>query len=211
MGNNVKSQHLLRVPDHDGSPSIAAAAEFADTVDLPTNPEILSREGFDAFARRVRPRLLRYYLGRRLRLEDAQDLAQEALLLHWGKRKASLSPHLAFLLGIARRLYFAFLRTRRQDALSLDELMETGAPEPDHSASAPIETDLPGTSPPIADLLAHAADLTPSQRRVLQLRYLERMSQRQVAEKLGLSRRSVETHERRGLAMLRRSTGRKPV
>src|SRR4051812_26105115 len=92
--------------------SVAPPAEPKIGRIAPAEPaEIITHEGFDRFARQSRPRVIRFYCSRRLRLEDAEDQAQEAFLLHWRKRHSSLSPHLAFLLGIARRLYFAFLRS----------------------------------------------------------------------------------------------------
>ena len=172
--------------------------------------EIITRQGFDEFSRRNHLRLIRFYLSRRLRLEDAQDLAQEAFLLLWRKRRESLPPHLAFLFGIARRLYFAFLRTRKADEVSLEDDPKLDRAAADGVSEGVTEDVADDGNPAFAELLTRATGLTQNQLKVLQMRFVEGLSQRKVAEKLGLSRSSVETHERRGLESFRRAKGRRP-
>jgi RNA polymerase sigma-70 factor (sigma-E family) len=53
------------------------------------------------------------------------------------------------------------------------------------------------------DLVAALATLSPGQRRVVVLRYLLGLSEREVAEDLGISEGSVKTHASRGLKRLR--------
>ncbi|MEN6626630.1 MAG: RNA polymerase sigma factor [Candidatus Sumerlaeia bacterium] len=168
-----------------------------------TDQEIVTREGFINFVQEYHRRLIYYYLRKHVRLEDAQDLAQEAVLTLWKKRHQSKPPHQSFLFGIARRLYYAYLRTGPNLA-SLDDM-----PEIEDKNSPDVVTIILGETsedPPFdisAEVLAHTSALPQNQRMVIRLIYVEGLSMQEAANTLRISKGSVQIHARRAIAKLR--------
>ena len=135
-------------------------------------------------------------------MEDAQDLTQESFLVLWQRRSETRDPK-SFLYGVAKRLYYAFLRTRQSDRAILGETTARVEREHDESLSiAQVPNPSIDANELTAELLSRMCSLSQKQRKVLQLRYIENLSQSQVAEKLALSIRTVRTHESRALAAL---------
>lgn len=148
----------------------------------------MDEDGFTTWATGVQPRLLRaaYLLtGDRHR---AEDLVQDALLkvaLRWTRLQQG-NPT-----AYARRILVndnaSWWRRRREYAV----------PEPQ---DAPVHDDDPLVSLVVRRALSR---LTPRQRAVLVLRHLEDLSEREVAEALGVSVGTVKSQNAAALARLR--------
>jgi len=147
----------------------------------------------------IRPRLLRYFLAHSFSHQDAEDLAQKALVrVYQGmERLRSEESFLPWLFAIARNLR----RTARQR-----QLREQGRLCGLDSAEA-----VPDSRPPVSDerleaerlaaLVKHLQALPPQQRQCLMLRVRHEMSYDEIAETLRLSVHTVRNH----LAGARRS------
>jgi RNA polymerase sigma-70 factor (sigma-E family) len=150
-------------------------------------------DGFAEFTRARWGRLVRLAYSLTLDVGRAEDLVQESLAKLWGKwpQVRDGAPE-------------AYVRqTIVNGAISASRRRWTGE-EPRWELP---ELALPATD---ADTVAHRdwlrralADLTPMQRAVIVLRYAEDLSEKQVAEILGITAGSVKTHAFRGLARLR--------
>jgi RNA polymerase sigma-70 factor (sigma-E family) len=89
-------------------------------------------------------------------------------------------------------------RRRREVLVAPDELPHRAAPD---ESVAVVHRD---------ELVRALAELSPQQRRVVVLRYLVGLSEREVADDLGVSTGSVKTQASRGLHKLRASMGELP-
>ncbi|MDH3189937.1 MAG: sigma-70 family RNA polymerase sigma factor [Acidimicrobiia bacterium] len=144
-------------------------------------------EAFSAFAREVEPRI-RHALIPFCGLEPAKDATAEALMYgweHWTKVSAKDNPA-GYLYRVARNR--AAKRSRRR---------QVGLP-------AVPNPHLPWVEPGLPDALAR---LSPMQRTVVWLVHGLGWRQAEVAEFLGLSAPTVQTHARRGMAKLRAAMG----
>lgn len=152
-------------------------------------------DGFAEFARSRWGRLVRLAYSLTLDVGRAEDLVQESLAKLWTKwpQVRDGAPE-------------AYVRqTIVNGAISASRRRWTGEephwdlPEPP-VPRGPLESDAVDQR----DWLRRGlADLSVLQRAVVVLRYAEDMSERQVAEALGISTGSVKTHAFRGLARLR--------
>jgi len=154
------------------------------------------------FAREILPHegaLLRY-LNRRWRQRDeVLDLRQEAYVRVY-EAACTARPHYpkSFLFTTARNLMADRVRRNRivsiearADVDSLNVLVDELSPETRASAHEQLRA------------LASAFDqLPPKCREVVWLRRVEELSQKAVAERLGLSERTVENHVARGVRRL---------
>ncbi|MCU1594869.1 MAG: putative polymerase subfamily sigma factor [Frankiales bacterium] len=121
---------------------------------------------------------------------EAQDIAQEALarcLVRW-KTVSDYAP--AWVSRVAANLAIDVVRRDRRSAVAPDEL-----------------TLLDPDSAQRLDLQRALLSLPRRQRDVVVLRYLLDLSERSVADALGVSTGSIKTHASRGLAALRLSLG----
>lgn len=144
------------------------------------------RDEFTDFAREIEPRL-RFALAGCVRPGQAREATQEALIYawqHWDKIKTINNPG-GYLYRLAKRRAW---RVRK--------------PEP-RIQTVPVEDQLM-IEPGLTDALTH---LSKMQRQVVYLVEGLGMSQREVAEFLGVGRTTVETHLERGMNRLRRDLG----
>ena len=137
-----------------------------------------------------------YLRSRYPSMRDVDDVVQESYVRTWRARLARQVEHSkAFLFSVAKNLALDVLRRNRRSpmvelpdldpALVLDE-------RPGIVEAAEKQEDL--------DLLARAISALPSRcRDVMILCRVEGLSQKEVAERLGLSASTVETHVGNGL------------
>ena len=125
-------------------------------------------------------------------LERSQDLVQTALLSVYvrSRRHAPDAPE-AY---VRRAVLNAFLSGKRRRRVA-EDLVEAVPDAGRPVGPAPFEQR--------EDLLRLLADLTPRQRAVLVLRYLEDWSEAQIADALGMSVSAVKKQASRGMAALR--------
>jgi len=154
-----------------------------------------AEESFAAFVRGRWGRLVRLAYSLTLDVGRAEDLVQESLAKLWfaWPRVRDGSPEAYVRRTIVNGAISASRRRWRgeEPRWELPELPEqSSAPD----ADAVDERDW---------IRRELAGLTVLQRAVVVLRYAEDMSEKQVAEVLGISAGSVKTHAFRGLARLR--------
>ncbi len=148
------------------------------------------------------PAVRGYLLGIVRRADEADDLTQEVFCRAWQNRGRYQEQGCArtYLLRIADHL--ACDRTRRKKPV--ETLSDEGwrNNEPTSGSGDPVTKAVAAEA---AERLNEALDqLTPTQRRVLLLRYYGQMTFHQIAETVGCPLGTALSHCRRGLEMLRK-------
>ena len=180
-------------PDDAPAPGRPSAGTPAPGTPAPGTPAV--EDGFAEFARSRWGRLVRLAYSLTLDVGRAEDLVQESLAKLWGKwpQVRDGAPEAYVRQTIVNGAISASRRRWKGEEPHWD------LPEPPVSRG-PLESDAVDQR----DWLRRGlADLSMLQRAVVVLRYAEDMSERQVAETLGISTGSVKTHAFRGLARLR--------
>lgn len=165
--------------------------------DLPPPPDDLAGL-YDAYSPAV------YRLALRLCRDSAaaEDLVQDVFLRYWRQERYDprRGPVLAYLLLLTRSMAINRLNQQRNrwQLLQRWSTQLLGGP---HQRS-------PDDAAELGDLAEHMrralAEISPSQRRVLELAYYEGMSQSVIAEHLQIPLGTVKTRSRQGLLALRR-------
>jgi RNA polymerase sigma factor (sigma-70 family) len=152
-------------------------------------------EGIAECVQRSRPRLQAIFRSHRCSHEDAEDLLQEALMVmvrRWG----DIDDPDAFLLGVVRRLILNMLRRRRsRREVNVEEAVLAAVPSAD-SAAAQAECR--------HDVETLLAALPERGGRIVEMRYGEELSSREIADQLSYSVGSVRKLATRHLGRLRR-------
>ena len=148
------------------------------------------RGTFSAVYRSVHTELMRFFCKRLESQADAADLAQDtfAQWLGWRDRGGVEQPR-AFLFHIARNLLRDHWRRQQHQGLRepLEAIADTAATQ-----ASPLERF---DQQQRLRQLAHAVErLPPRRREALTLHRFEGLSQRQVAERMGISLSMVEKH-----------------
>jgi len=180
-------------PDDAPAPGRPSAGTPAPGTPAPGTPAV--EDGFAEFARSRWGRLVRLAYSLTLDVGRAEDLVQESLAKLWGKwpQVRDGAPEAYVRQTIVNGAISASRRRWKGEEPHWD-LPEPPVPR------GPLESDAVDQR----DWLRRGlADLSMLQRAVVVLRYAEDMSERQVAETLGISTGSVKTHAFRGLARLR--------
>jgi RNA polymerase sigma factor (sigma-70 family) len=159
-----------------------------------------SLAGGTRLARWVRdyaPDLHRFLAKRRLIESDIQDVCQEVYLrlLRFDRTEVATNPQ-AYLIRVAANVAHDF-RLRRLHWAALDpELPEEASPEPGPERLAELSSRQ-------GALMTALATLPPLPRAVLALQAREDLTYEQIADRLGVTRRSVKRAVARGLELLR--------
>ena len=165
------------------------------------SPSILApAEAEKWFKEEVHPhdaQLKSYLRGSFPSIRDVDDVVQESYLRIW--RAAAHEPvksAKAFLYLVARRVALNFVRKERNSPIEAygDEAMCGVLDDKPNAREAAIIQDR-------VNLLADALmSLPPRCREVVVLHKMKGLAQKEVADQLGLSERTVETHVRNGVA-----------
>jgi RNA polymerase sigma-70 factor (ECF subfamily) len=145
-----------------------------------------------AVAEHFGPRIRAMMMARVRDRELARDLAQDALMaLLQALRQGQLRDHdrlPGFAHGIARNIVNNFFRTRQREPLStpIDEELAIAAPAED-----------PDERERLALLRRGLAELSPSDREILQMTLAEGLKPGEIAEKLGLTAEVVRARKSR--------------
>ena len=155
-----------------------------------------SEDGFAEFARSRWGRLVRLAYSLTLDLGRAEDLVQESLAKLWFQwPKVRDGAPEAY---VRRTIVNGAISASRRRWKGEDPRWDLpDRPEPRSDSDSVDDRDW---------IRRELAALTVLQRAVVVLRYAEDLSEKQVAEMLGISAGSVKTHAFRGLARLRGST-----
>ena len=148
---------------------------------------VLGALAFEDFVRFAEPRL-RLALGAAFGFDVAEDAVAEALAFAWEnwERVATSANPVGYLFGVGRNRARRHLR-RRHPRLP-----------------AVRAEDLPWVEPGLPVALAR---LSERQREVVMLLHCFEWTMAEVADVLGMSKGTVQVHERRGMARLRRDLG----
>lgn len=139
--------------------------------------------------------LVRNYLVRFVGRDEADDLCQQVFFELWRGRRR-IDPErgpVALLLAIARRRAIDHLRRRRHVVVDVESLRDLVGANGDD-----LLERLAWTS----EVRAALATLSPDQRECLELAYVEGLSQREVAERLGVPLGTVKARTARALRRL---------
>ena len=124
----------------------------------------------------------------------AEDLASDTFVRAWTARARIRQPTVkAYLLTITRNLYRDHLRSKRPEAVELDERAESGLPAPlrlEHRSE-------------LRSIRARLRRVAPGDRRALLLYVVREMSYAEIASRLGVNVGSVKSRIARAREVLR--------
>lgn len=162
--------------------------------------DAVSPEDFDACCRTLRSWLLACIRRWGVPIQVAEEIAQDALVRLWRKGKAVENPT-AYLYKVAENLakdYWTEEKPGRH--VSLDELpWEPAAPAPPNP-DQPDDARARTAARRVKRLLK---GLPKQQRKAMQLVYIEGLSHREAAKKMGISEKTERSHVGRAKATLR--------
>jgi len=154
------------------------------------------REAFRLFFERYQAPLLSFLMSKGTPRDDAEDLLQTAFLIIWEKRE-DIHPDRSlrsFLFTIAYNRMLNHFRDRKvHDPVFAYQLEDTGnSPEEVTASRQALEA------------MQKALEVMPEKRRsVFELCYLQGLSHKEVAEALGVAKKTVENHMALALRELR--------
>lgn len=153
------------------------------------------REEFDAFVVGAWARLFRTAHALTGNRQDAEDMLQNAFVKaysNWRKVRRADSPEAYVHRIVTNETISAWRRRWRQVERSTDTLPETRSDGPADAVSSR------------ATMWSAIQDLPPRQRAIVVLRYYEDLSERDIAQVLGVSPGTVKSQARTALRSLRR-------
>lgn len=167
------------------------------------------REAYETLVRRWSARVLALCRARTGCRDVAEELAQECFLRGFAALHSLEDPGKfgAWLSGIATRLSFDWIRSRRRSQKTFSDLGDDWRPEENLAESAPAEGARLEEEEEAAQLRAAVDDLPEKYRTVLMLFYYGEHSYREIADALGISRAAVNARLTQGRALLRRRLG----
>lgn len=148
-------------------------------------------------------RVYRHVLYRVPSAQDAEDISQLVFLQAWravGRYQVTGSPFIAWLLTIAHNSVVTFYRRNRPTATLDYEVREDRTDSnPEQVAEASLDRERVRTA---------ITQLRPQHQQVVTMRFLDNLSNRDIALALGKSEGAVRVIQHRALAELRRILGR---
>lgn len=169
---------------------------------------------FDSFFRRQHDGLLRFLRRRTPTGEDAEDAAQESwtrLLRYRDSEPASAWKPLLYRIATnVARDRFRHARTHREDKhVPLDEGVAS-VPDATYVSAVPSPEEHVARRRELARLSEAILRLPPKCRRVFLLKRVYGLTRREIAERCGISVKTVEKHLATALAKLKRQVGERP-
>lgn len=158
----------------------------------------MSDDDFESFALSALPQLLRSARALTMNDDDAWDLLQDTMVrvgLHWQRIDAERNP-LAYARSALVRLSIDSHRRSARARRALQRLASLGR------SSISTAPDVDGVEPWLVDAWWL---ISPNQRAVIAMRYLDDASNEEIARTLDCSEATVRSHLSRGLSRLRAS------
>lgn len=165
----------------------------------------ISAQDWETYYRKYYPTLGAYLTSKGLGPDDAEDLDQE-IFQELGQGKVPEHPN-AYLYAIAKNVLARYCRRKMAERAALDEyrryvtVRDDHPPDPALDAS-PAEEDATTAAQQI--LRTVAARLPPKDVALVTLRFIEGLSVRQVAQRMGCSENAVSKRIEKIRALLRR-------
>lgn len=157
------------------------------------------REAFGAIFRLFAPKVRSFALRRGVNGAQAEEVVQEVMLAVW-RRAETFDPARAnaatWIYAIARNRMLDDLRRAGLPLLGEDQMGEMAGEEPAHEVRLDGERDA-------ARLRRALAELPPEQSEVIKIAYYEGLSQRDLADRLGVPLGTVKSRTRLALDRLR--------
>ncbi len=150
---------------------------------------------YDVYADRV----LRYIYGRVGRIEDAEDLTQMAFLQAWraiGRYRSTETPFRGWLFRIAHNVVVSYFRSWKPVGCLQDDLVDPGESASPDGVLAGYEQQ--------QQIRQAILRLSPDQRRVVTMRFLEDFDYQEIAGVIGKSEGTVRVIQCRALQQLRK-------
>ncbi len=160
----------------------------------PQDAQLPNDGRFDRFFARQFPALKRY-LTRFVSADDAEELAQEAFLRVYAGDAARISSPSGFLFQTARNLAISHIRHRRVTATVLAKDVAVGLPDGDVQPMDEMLSQIQD----LACARAAIASLPARRREIVLMRMKGDLSYAEIADKSGISLKSVESHLARGV------------
>lgn len=155
----------------------------------------IDEESFRAVFNKYYDRIYSGFLKKTESHELAQDLTQQTFIKFW-KYRDSYNPELSIEIQLFRKgklIFIDWLRKESKDRQMIDTLKQQN------------RIPLNDLSSDLKDSLNKAIDqLSPMRKQVFNLAYIEGYSHKEIAEKLNVSVRTVETHVYKSLQQLRK-------
>lgn len=154
---------------------------------------------FQLYSERIYYFTIKYINNR----EDAEEITQEVFVKLWNRREA-IKTELSFssyLFMIAKNAVIDVLRKKQKEAALAEGLKQKG-----EGHLSPADNSLEYKE--LSSIVQHAINNLPEKRRQIFLMIREEeLSYKEIAEKLSISTKTVETHMRLALQQLRKSIG----
>lgn len=194
----------------DEGRSVRMAAEKQSVTPKVSDTDLLirvaARKDRDAFAQlfeSIAPRVKAFMMRSGASPDVAEEIAQETFVTVWRKSAQFdrvKSTAITWIFTIARNVRIDRLRKERRPALGPDEPMLV--PEEPRSPLAEIEE-----SAVVARVTAAIQDLPEDQRETVTLSFIEGLSHRQIAERLGVPLGTIKSRMRLSFEKLRLALG----
>ncbi len=149
--------------------------------------------------------LYKYFAYRDLSGPDCEDACQEVFLRFFQKYSAgplSETGQSKILYTIARNVYLEQLRKLTKHAHN--ELFEDDLPEGHEWTQFVEEEQSPQGEDLRAELIQAIAQLSPALRQVLEMRFIEGLTRREIAEKLNTKEKYVHIYQQRAIKQLQK-------
>ena len=171
-----------------------------------TSPTRMSEDVWEGLYLTYCPHVRSYFAARGLRAQDADDLTQQ-VFTELGQRRVPQDPG-TYLLAMARNIRCRYLRQQTKESEALTELIGNMAKNAGITDYAEFITWLVKgrRSPEWRNLVVEVlAGLSPKNREAMEMRYLEGLTVKEMASRMGCSDHAVRKRLQRIRTVLRQS------
>ncbi|MEI7603558.1 MAG: sigma-70 family RNA polymerase sigma factor [bacterium] len=162
---------------------------------------------FEVFYKSTFKTVYSYFYNKFVNVSDIEDLAQESFLRiysKYGDNFPNTDEPRKILFGICRNIYRDWVRDHIKEVTTDDIETAIYKHNPDYNHEEDFEDDSQDLiRQQNVDLVKEAMKkLNPKVKAVLEYRFIEGLSRKEIAEKLGISQDDVHTYQKRGIKYL---------